>query len=725
MSLARASAPAFVRAKAFAEAENGVGDGDTFAPVNPLFFIHPELALAIPLPLWRSLFAAFQFVPSPPLPRSLTPLAHARALWGIRLPPPFVALLSDLSTLATASGREALLEAAADIDFPTPNWDAIAPAELAATLLLRHTLRKKPADDLTPLFERAFTRLARRFVDRIPYEILATSAQRVPSTAKLPAALRAVVSGPWSDVWSAEDDDGNLHIAVLYAAPAAADHDVSATGPTLATRRALRADVLRLDVADGRLRIETARPPLVWSYAAAIGTALYGDAHFFSSRPSFTLKPLQLLGAAGFRDAKVPALSHMVVGLQWDTGDDARFEGRSTDALASFEAHTRITGGYIVRATIRFDFRGAPRPVDVYLELPYRLSFSDPRFEPQCRAALAALGIFQPGSVPDDATTLWPCEHAEWRFREAVGHAAFEVGLAAGLFTRVKGGRVASAEYRHLGRGYRAFDLPSEPKKRYALGDDPSVRAVTVAEPAMMVLRFNRDAFVKKGCDELGLDGAPRPKELPPEVLVLGTLTVPSARLFFVYVMAPPTTVATRASLKAAIERAAGLALVVTFVPTGRGFGAGRVELELEVAEQLGCATWKGKTRAALEQLGLASEVEATRIAASDARVVVRVPTGYLAIDGLVLEGVADSVVLFVAELVRAKGAIIKSATMEHALSPARMAPGAATAAKKKLDAAMEKACARAKRPMPSDWDDLVQWVKNKGWRLGVPGEEG
>ena len=58
---------------------------------------------------------------------------------------------------------------------------------------------------------------------------------------------------------------GNLHIAVLYAAPAAADYDVSSAGPTLATRRALRADVLRLDVAEGRHRIETARPPLVWS----------------------------------------------------------------------------------------------------------------------------------------------------------------------------------------------------------------------------------------------------------------------------------------------------------------------------------------------------------------------------------------------------------------------------------------------------------------------------
>ncbi len=678
----------------------------------PLSFIHPELALGVSPKTWRALFTSFGFTAKLPS----APLALARVLWGIALPSPLADALAILILLGTAAGRDALVEAALDIAFPHDGWDDTSPAELAATLLVR----RAKGGDLAPLFDRALIRLARGFVERIPYEVVAVSAARVVTTKTLARALSGVVAGPWSDAWITEDDDGNLHIAVLYAEPARAQHAVTSAGPQLEVRRTLRADVLRVDVADGRVRIETARPTFVWPYVAAIGEALFGNTHFYSNRPAFTLKPLQRLSAEGFRGKKLPVLAHSLIALQRDTGDDARFEGRSLDALASFELHAPMTGGYYVRATLRFAVRGADRPVDVFLELPNKVSFSDPRFEPQCRAALDALGIFQPGSLPDDITSLWPCEHADWRFREAVTNGAFEAGIAAGLFTRVKSERVASEALRRLGRSYRAFELPGVTKKRYALGDDASVRAVTVDESSMMVLRWDRDAFMKKVRGELGIAAIARPSHLPPEVLVLGKLEVPSAKLYFVYVAVPPATEEARDALRDAITTAAGAAMVVVaFVPKGRSVGLGRREIELDVAEQLGCASWQGKIGDIAERLGLTDEIEPWRAARADAAIVCVEKTQEVYFHGVHLARLARSGRRLALRLAKAKGAIVGSFELDSFVSTSTV-PGTAKRAARVARVVIREAFEAEGKPLPADAKSVFVFESNRGWRMGV-----
>jgi hypothetical protein len=150
----------------------------------------------------------------------------------------------------------------------------------------------------------------------------------------------------------------------------------------------------------------TATPELLPRYVEALGLSL---------RPSFTLKPLHDLDPEKVARVTLPrgVRAIVVVATRWRTPDGARVEARARDVLAAGDLLGAARAGYVDRATIRVAV--GDRTVDAFLQLPHRVEIADPSFEPEVRAALVALGLFDPGALPDDARSLAPYTHPDGR----------------------------------------------------------------------------------------------------------------------------------------------------------------------------------------------------------------------------------------------------------------------------------------------------------------------
>jgi hypothetical protein len=430
-------------------------------------YFSPELALALDRKRASALFTALEAPRLAALARrrGRDRLALARALWAKPLPWILADVLDDLARLGTCLGRDALVEAARDTHTPHEGWEDEAPLDVAARLL---------ADRITQnrCLARAHLRLGRLLPERPTYELRGAAPRKVGSTRDLGDMLRSVAGGPWTEAWVSEDEEGTLHAALLYVAPAERTSTVEpAKGPAgEALRRVVRADAFRFLVSDARLLVTTARPQRLDAYAAAWGIALYCDPRFFLRAPSLTLKPLQQLGRDGLAAVALPAdvVRARVIACQLDTGDADRLEVRGPGALARIAPHVRA-GGYLTRATIRFDVHGEIRPIDAVLEVPHRLEIgpggaatAGTRAARVARKALSRLGLLSPGAIADDVTTLLPLVHAEWRWREIVGDDGLAAMTAAGLFELVaaeKTRRAAVEGMRRVGRSAVAFGL--------------------------------------------------------------------------------------------------------------------------------------------------------------------------------------------------------------------------------------------------------------------------
>ena len=236
----------------------------------------------------------------------------------------------------------------------------------------------------------------------------------------------------------------------------------SARGHTPHAEIPVAADVVRVFPDASRVALTLAEPHLLTLYAAALSLSL---------RPSSTLRPLQTLSPAALsRIARatrgLTALD--VVGAR-HRRRDRRIEVRGPDALNPSDLGART--GYIDRATLRGGTDDGA-DVDAFLQLPYRVEISDGARGAALRAALTALDLFSPGALPDDARSLAPYEHGDWRWRGVVGDTTFEQLCKAKLLVRTQSKHVATHEYRMHGAGYVVRDVPGEPELQYALAED-------------------------------------------------------------------------------------------------------------------------------------------------------------------------------------------------------------------------------------------------------------
>jgi hypothetical protein len=739
-----------------------------------LSLLSPEIAVAADPARLQALLAACG---APALAPRVTSggtgkerLATARALWGRSVPLPLAETLNNLARLATPSGRDALVEAARDLRME-PDWNDESPVDLAARLL---------ADPVTmgAVLLRAQLRLARLPVERATYELRAASARPVPKERlnELGPALgrmacfEATRIDGWTDAWIHHDEEsGDLHAVVLHEAASDGAAEVGREGP-MAPRPpwTLRADAFHYHAAEARLAITPARPQRLEFYAFAWGLALYDDNQFFLREPSITLKPLQRLGAAGLAAAKLPPeiVRARVVACQLDTGTAHRVEARGPDALAQLGPQLR-KGGHITRATLRFDILNEAHSIDVALQLPHRIDIgwtgvagSGARGPRIAREALASLGLLSPGVVADDIATLLPLVHPEWRWRELVGSEGLAAMQAAGVLEPVSPERSripASPSFRHIGRSaiaYRLFrpgfypsgrpdpDAPPEEKEfaravvelievldrvidYYAVPDDWSLPAFTVRQAGLVALRLSLGALLRKARREMGLERG-TPTTLPRGVHRIGEMRVEGGTIVFFYVVRAATSDRDRASLGRAISKAAGFGRPIVLVPRGRKLGRDFVELELNVAEQLGAASWRSKVAQGVRALGIEERVAPELTVPGDVRIVVDRVRERVVLDGVPLVKLGDSGYRLLRLLAErgTRDEVVPTRETDKAISGARASDGATRNTVWKMRGWIERSFAEARRELAADVKEagLVRTVKGKGWTLTVKG---
>ncbi|HEX8790986.1 MAG TPA: hypothetical protein VF765_08530 [Polyangiaceae bacterium] len=718
-------------------------------PATRLSLLSPELVLAADPGLLRALFDSC-WAPELEALVGARRTATARALWGRRVTLPVAEVLDDLARLATPLGRDALVEAARDTQTEHDGWEQMEPVDLAAKLLAARIMKGA-------LLTRAHLRLTRLPHERPTYELRGAEPRRVPEgrAKALVEGLCAVASGPggrvWSEAWVMEDEEGgDLHAVLLWGA-----------------REAPRADAFRFRVSDARLAVTTSRPQRLDAYGAAWGRALYGEERFFLRAPSLTLKPLQALGAPGLAAAKLPGEVQRarVIACTLDTGDADRLEARGPSALARLEPYLRA-GGHLTRATVRFDIAGEVRQVDAVLQLPHRIDVgpggvagSGARGPRLARETLARLGLLSPGTIADDVTTLLPLVHPEWRWQELVGDQGLGAMLDAGVLEQVAGAetrRTAGPGMRWVGRSAIAFPLfrparptgepdPDAPRHAkdfvrafqraneelgrttayYVVPDDWSIRAVTVSQQEMEMLRLSLGALLRKGRREMGLQRGERPK-LPRGVLWVGELRIEQGAVRFFYVVRAAPGEADRAAIGRAVAKATGFGRAVVLVPGGRRLGRDFLELELSVPEQLGAASWRSKMREAAKALGIEDQVPAVLLAPEDARLVVDPRRERAVLDGVTLEAMGESGYRLLLALAQRGGGAgaepVPTRVTDRAISGARESDGATRNAAWRMSGWLEKSFAAAGRPLPEDVkrDGLVRAVGRRGWTLTV-----
>jgi hypothetical protein len=512
---------------------------------------------------------------------------------------------STLARFATPSGRLAIVEAGrATRDPRVPELLRSPAADVAAALAVERAVTKGRARRLADrLFALAAHRVERDLSRHPTYELLATPPLDGPARAPalVEERLRRALGGTLLDTWLTSDPDGTLRVALFLRRPTLVRLVVDEDGAVRQrTDAPVGIDLVAVSPDGARVAITTTMPELLPAYRAALG---------LSFRPSFTLRPLKDMTPAQLAAVSVPRVTRIaVVALRFRRPSGARIEVRADDALDPSLHPPRA--GYVDRATIRFTLDGK-HTVDAFLQLPYRLDLSDRAFEVPVRAALAALGIFAPGALPDDARSLAPYVHGDWRWRAVIGDADFERLMAQKRFLRTRASHVVSEEHRMHGAAYVVRGVPDDPDVHYALAEDPSLGAELVREKDRVAWRLDTSALQAAMRADLGA-AAPDPSSaiVIDGVLDLGTVTLASGKIRFVYAMGTPP----RGWLAAA-RRACGLGVtLVVLVPRGHGGAEGVLEIELDVAQQFGARPIGRVLGRAAEALGVEKEVEPWRL---------------------------------------------------------------------------------------------------------------
>jgi hypothetical protein len=652
----------------------------------PMRRVHlsPELVMSVDVAALRALFDA---IGDKSVVRAVFPRARgkteaiARALFGVTMEDEAADALTELVRTATDAGCRALDEALADPALGLGLAKALpfaaradeAHVDRVARLLAMRARDPDPKKRalLARVFVRVRLRLDRWLPPRASYEVVLGAkedrdheAERDSDfAARVARELREALGDAFVDVY-VDDYDGAVHVAVLHRAPVVAHASRGdGGGVSRVLTRAVLADDLRFDRATGRLFLVTARPSWLAAYVRAMRGALLlsrarsaGDASAPardpSSSPSLSFKWIQARGAAALREIAIPrgVLAVDIVGCQWSAGKGVRKETRGPGALAALEEGAPLAGGYITRLTLRLRVAESPYPVDVFMQLPHRLSFSDMRYEAHAREVMRALHVFEPGALADDAHTLAPFEHPEWRWLEIVGREAFArmAHMArAKLLVRVKTRRVASAEHRRLGHTFVVQDIPGEDDAKYAMAEDESEPARTVSDDATAMWQLDAIALARAMRADLGTPPsetsatASAPAHASDGLLDLGVLALASGKIHFFYALCP----AGKRALAGAVGACPLGVTPVVLVPAGRRFAEATLrQVDLSILEQLGAASVAWVTGHVAEALGAADEVEAWRRVGTGIDVVIEKSTQRVWLLGALLVHLSDNV---------------------------------------------------------------------------------
>jgi hypothetical protein len=682
---------------------------------SPLIFVDPALGLRIRKGRWDALLRAYGVTLAMD-PRTAPLRELLRALWGVRADARFAEAVDVLGVLACDVGHAAIVTAARQEKRKLPT--ELDPADLAAELLTR----RAHDESWEPVLEMALLKFTRLAPDAVAFERRGRDGRAAGDASGCAEVIRSQLGGEVVDAWHGVDDDGVIHVAVLRREGRRSAAVACATGAARVVRRSLVADVVRVDVPEARCVARTNDEDRARAYASALGDALYGDARFFSDAPTFTLGPLTRLGSARLARVQVPGISRVrVVEIVWDNGKGATFYTQGSDALFAYETSGGASGGYILSAMLRMDSPASPRPIDVVIHLANRAAFREPRLERLARAALHALGLDAPGTAPDDAFSLAPWIHAEWRWRRLLGDAAFERLCAQGILVPAKARMVAGRPEEKLGWVYVEFPLKSRPGTRYAVARDPSLPSRVVAEGDQRMWTLDRAALAELHARELGAEsGSAETRERIAEgVIDVGLVRGRGADVHVWLVLRAPATAAESRAWVAAVQRASRGAHPVVVLPEGRTIGAA-VEIGVTSAELFGAEEVAPKVlERAGEALGVEGMFEPSRLVAKDVRLVCDGESERCWLDGVELTHLSDVGAKMVVTLSK-DARVVPSKEVETAMSPKRTARGAASETAAKIGEWIRRSFADAGREAPGDAGEIVVAVGKRGWRVTV-----
>jgi hypothetical protein len=407
---------------------------------------------------------------------------------------------------------------------------------------------------------------------------------------------------------------------------------------------------------------------------------------------------------------RVPFVTGLsLVGVRVRGPNAVRIERRGPEALEAAQEDAAI--GYFDRGTFRVGLEGAQK-ADAFVQLPHRLDVSPRAFESRVRVALDAVGAFRPGALPDDARSLAPYEHGEWRWCAVLGDLTFQRLLAHGRFERVDSAHVVTHEYRMHGTAYVVHEVPGEPDLWYALAEDRSLGARLVAPKDRVAWRLRLDVLADAMRADLGAMRPDVPLALA-GIVDLGTVVLASGRLRFLYVMGEPP-----AGWQDAVRRACGVGVTpVLLVPAGHGGEApGVLTIELGLAAQLGAERIGRVLGRAAEALDIAHEVQAWRLC--DDEVVVEPATERVWVLGVMVP-LRGRVYAFVAELAAAAGRVMPSKELGARLSTAGSPDVTARKAKAEAEKQMREGLDAAGVDV-SIVERMIVTEGRRGYRFGV-----
>ena len=184
------------------------------------------------------------------------------------------------------------------------------------------------------------------------FELVAKKPHEANEPAHFERAIAELLKDDLVDVWHALDERGSVHVAVVRRGRARASFDGVDPSVARRMRRDRSGDLVRIDVAEGRILIRTDEPSLERAYARAAGSALFDDEAFFGDSPSYSLKALVALGHEALAALRLPGvLRARLVDITWDDGAGVTHTAHGSDApetaaaeIAQFFAANEIVG---------------------------------------------------------------------------------------------------------------------------------------------------------------------------------------------------------------------------------------------------------------------------------------------------------------------------------------------------------------------------------------------
>jgi hypothetical protein len=190
----------------------------------------------------------------------------------------------------------------------------------------------------------------------------------------------------------------------------------------------------------------------------------------------------------------------------------------------------------------------------------------------------------------------------------------FERLRKMGRLVRTEAAHVSTREHRMHGAAYVVRDVDGERDVQYALAEDRSLGARLVGPKDRVAWRLDTQALAAAMRKDLGAHAAPAPLGTA-GVLDLGVVTLASGKLRVVYAMAEPP-----AGWVESVRRASGVGVTpVVLVPKGHaGEARGMLEVEIDVAEQLGARSVGRVLGRIATALGVEKDVEPWRVCEED-----------------------------------------------------------------------------------------------------------